>query len=228
MTSPPPSAEASRAVPTLRVGFVPGVTLTRWRRTWAERYPRLGLDVVEVEQADQRAALTDERVDMCFVRLPMETDRLHVVGLYEEVPVVVVPRDHPASLFETVTLADLAEEDVVEGFATDEALDLVAGGAGVVVVPHAVARAASRPDLVYRPVSDGTPTRIALAWLRENPHEMIQELVGIVRGRTANSTRGSRPEAGAPAATRPAAPTTPRRKPAASRGRRTPRPPRHR
>ena len=205
MSDPSPD-DGRHAVPTLRVGFVPGVTLTKWRRIWADRFPRLGLEVVEVAQADQHTGLTDETVDLCFVRLPLEDPLLHLIPLWTEQPVVVAPRDHPVAVFDAVTLADLAEEDVVEGFVGDEALDLVAGGAGVLYLPQAVARAASRKDLVHRPVTDADPTQIGLAWLRENPHEMIEEFVGIVRGRTANSSRSTRPAE--PEA--PAKPTKPR------------------
>jgi len=181
---------------------VPGVTLTKWRRVWAERFPRLSLEVVEVAEVEQREAIEAERVDMCFVRLPLAGERLHVIPLYEEVPVVVAPKDHPVSVFDEVSREDLSEEDTLEGFEPGEAMDLVAGGAGVVFVPQSVARSLSRRDLVYRPVSDAPPTRVALAWLRDNPHEMIEEFIGIVRGRTVNSSRTRRPEGAAP----PAAP----------------------
>ncbi|MCW2810434.1 MAG: putative transcriptional regulator, LysR family, partial [Friedmanniella sp.] len=194
MTSTPAAAEpADRAVPVLTVGFVPGVTLAKWRRIWADRFPRLGLDVIELPVSDQLAALTQERVDMCFVRLPAADPRLHVIPLYEEVPVVVVPKDHPVSLFDEVTLADLSEEDLLEDLEGVDSFDLVAGGAGVLLVPQSVARSHSRRDLVHRPVSDAPTTRVALAWLQENPHEMIEEFIGIVRGRTPNSSRSPRP-----------------------------------
>lgn len=199
MTNPPPAvADERRAVPVLRVGHVPGVTLTKWRRVWAERFPRLGLEILDVDEADQWTALDQEQVDMCFVRLPLSDARLHVIPLYEEVAVVVVRRDHPASLYDEVSLADLEDENVLDGFTAAEAIDLVAGGAGVVVVPHSIARSFSRRDLVYRPVSGAPPTQIALAWLRENPHEMIEEFIGIVRGRTLNSSRTARPAAAPP------------------------------
>ena len=220
MTDPSrPADDGLRAVPSLRVGFVRGVTLTKWRRIWAERFPRLVLDVVEVPEAGQQAALLGETVDLCFVRLPLENARLHLIPLYSEAPVVVAPKDHPVALFDEVSLADLSEEDVLEGFEGAEALDLVAGGAGVVYLPQSVARTFSRRDLVYRPVTDGTPTRIAVAWLRENPHEMIEEFIGIVRGRTANSSRSARPT---PETAPPKKSTKPARspaKPAAGRGR---------
>ena len=205
MSPPPPAADERRAVPTLRVGYVPGVTLTKWRRIFTERFPRLSLEVVEVSEADQLTAVESERVEMCFVRHPADAegpagDVLHAIPLYEEVPVVVAPKDHPVSLFDAVTLADLSEEDLLEGFPPDEAVDLVAGGAGLLIVPQSVARTYSRRDVVHRPVTDAVPTRISLAWLRENPHEMIEEFIGIVRGRTLNSSRSPRPAADPPAA----------------------------
>jgi len=174
------------------VGFVPGVTVTKWTRTWAERHPRTRLELVDVTEDEQLAVLDDGRVDMCFVRLPVADARLHVIPLYEEVPVVVVPKDHPVSLFEEVSLADLSEETVLDDVDPEQAVDLVAGGAGVLLVPQSIARSHSRRDLVYRPVSDGTPTQVALAWLVGNPHELIEEFIGIVRGRTPNSSRSAR------------------------------------
>jgi DNA-binding transcriptional LysR family regulator len=179
----------------LTVGFAQGVTVTKWTRTWAERFPRVSLHVIGLDERDQRAALDELRVDMCFVRLPVPEEGLHLIPLYEEVPVVIVPKDHPVSLFEKVALADLSEENVLDATETGDAIDLIAGGAGVLFAPQSVARSHSRRDLVHRPVSDGTPTRVSLAWLVDNPNELIEEFIGIVRGRTANSSRSRTPMA---------------------------------
>ena len=89
-------------------------------------------------------------------------------------------------------------------------------GAGVMIVPLSVARTHSRRDLIHRPVTDAEPTTIALAWLMDNPNELIEEFIGIVRGRTANSSRtaprgSSEPDAKpAPAKKRPPQTQTPR------------------
>jgi len=182
------SDERTPAASGLRVGFVPGVTLTKWRRIWAERFPRTPLEVLDVAESDQRSALDAGLVDLCFVRLPLPTDELHAIRLYDEVPVVVVPKDHPLAGHEDVALAGLASEPAIDPSLAD-AFDRVAWGAGVLRVPHAVARSHSRRDLTYRPIRDAEPTTIALAWLVDNPNPLIDEFVGIVRGRTANSSR---------------------------------------
>lgn len=181
--------------PGLRVGYVPGVILTKWRRVWAERFPGVPLETVEVAEPDQRRVL-DADVDLVFARLPLDEDGLHVIRLWEERPVVWVAKDHPISLYDEITLADLADENVIE-HADEFGIDLVALGEAVLRVPMSVAREHSRRDLAYRPVTDAEPTTIALVWRRDNEHPLIQEFVGIVRGRTANSSRTAQERGGA-------------------------------
>jgi len=103
-----------------------------------------------------------------------------------------VPKEHPVALFEAVTLAELAEEPRVADEAISELLASVAAGLGIVIVPQSLARLHSRRDLVYRTVTDQPPTQVGLAWLTENSNEQIEEFIGIVRGRTVNSSRAGR------------------------------------
>ena len=182
MTTPPD------ADPRLRVGFVPGVTLTKWTTIWRERYRSVPLEVVEVAQDDQRRALDDGEVDLCFVRLPIDTDGLHLIPLYEEAPVVWVSKEHPIAAYDEVGLADLGDENVLT-LADPSSINQVALEVAVLLVPMSIARSHSRRDLTYRPVSDGTPTTIGLAWPAEHPHPLTDEFIGVVRGRTANSSR---------------------------------------
>ncbi len=172
----------------LRVGFVPGVTLTKWRRIWAERLPRVPLEVVEVTVAEQRRVVDAAAVDLCFALLPIETDGVHVIRLYDETPVAWVAKDHPIALFESVTTADLADETVLTDV-TPAALDAVTMADAVLAVPLSVARAHSRRDMVHRPVTDAPATTVALVWRTDADNPWIDEFIGIVRGRTANSSR---------------------------------------
>jgi DNA-binding transcriptional LysR family regulator len=181
---------------TFRVAFVPGVTPTKWVRIWKERM-REPLETVPVAVDAQRDAVRDGEADVCFARLPIDRDGLHAIPLWEEPAVVVAPRDHLVEAFDEVTLADLAEEDVrpvASGLEAD-AIELVAHGGGLVIVPQPVARLHSRRDVVVRPVSDAEPTRIALVWpddLPEDGQRRVDDFIGIVRGRSANSSRGGR------------------------------------
>ena len=190
MSTPPVSQR-----PSLRVGKVPGVTVTKWRGIWAERLPRVRLDWLDVDEQDQRHVLTDGQVDLCFVRLPIDDDGLHLIRLYDELPVAWVSKDHLVAAADEVSLADLADETVLS-VVTPHSIDLVAIGEAVLHVPQSIARSQSRRDFVYRPITDAPHTTVGLAWLVDNPNELIEEFIGIVRGRTANSSRTAQARAG--------------------------------
>lgn len=178
------------------VAYVPGVTLSKWTRIWAERVPGVPLQLLSTTEPEQTAVLHEGRAQMCFVRLPVDRDGLNVIPLYTEVAVVVAPKEHPVALFDEVTLDDLAAEPripEVAGQTVADALALVAAGLGIIIVPQSIARLHSRRDLIYRTVSDHPPTQIGLAWLAEHTSEHIEEFIGIVRGRTVNSSRANPP-----------------------------------
>ena len=189
-----------------RVGFVTGATPDKWAGTWRKRRPRAPLELVPVEQESQETGLRDASLDMCLVRLPVDREGLHCIPLYDELPVAVVGKDHVATVVEEVTLADLDDEQLVlphpSGWTPSaeqldwppmtvrDAIEVVASGTGVVIVPMSVARLLHRKDTAYRQVADLPPTKVGLAWLVDNDDPRIQEFIGIVRGRTERSSRG--------------------------------------
>jgi DNA-binding transcriptional LysR family regulator len=188
-----------------RVGFVTGATPDKWARAWRERR-REPLELVPVTEAEQESELRAGRLDMCLVRLPVDREGLHCITLYDEVPVVVVHHEHFVSAADEVTLADLTGEQLVlphssgwrpEAAQLDwpamtprEAIEVVASGTGIAIVPMSVARLLHRKDVATRPVADLPPTQVALVWPVDRDDERCQAFVGIVRGRTARSSRG--------------------------------------
>lgn len=197
-----------------RVEFVPGVTPDKWLRVWAQRLPDSPLEAVPVEDADALGRLRDGSSSMVLLRLPVEREGLHVIPLYEEVPVVVVAKEHVVSAVDEVAVEDLADDVLMQdpgsvpewrAVATPEALEratamppmttkqavsVVATGSGIVVVPMSVARLHHRKDVVHRPVTGVAPSRVGLAWRVDDEDPRIEEFIGIVRGRTERSTRG--------------------------------------
>ena len=159
-----------------------------------------------VEQQHQEDGLRSGELDMALVRLPVDRDGLHCIPLYDEVPVAVVGVEHVATVVEEVSLADLADEQLVlphsSGWTPDaeqldwpamtvaEAVEVVASGTGVAIVPMSIARLHQRKDTAYRPVTDLPPTTIGLAWLVDNEDPRVQSFIGVVRGRTERSSRG--------------------------------------
>lgn len=178
--------------PLLRVGFVPGVEPDRFVRRWKAGRREAWLELVPVPVSRQRAALDEGEVDMCFVRLPLLTDELHVVPLWEERAAVVVVDEHVLSVLDEIHEEDLVEETELPQQDPDDAASRVAiaaAGVGYARMPLSLARLHHRKDAVHRPLVDGGPTRIALAWPREADDDTRQEFVGVVRGRTARSSR---------------------------------------
>ncbi|MGH3354132.1 MAG: LysR substrate-binding domain-containing protein [Nocardioides sp.] len=190
---------------TFTVGFVTGATPDKWARIWRER-SRERLELVPVTEEDQERLLRDGEVDMCLVRLPVDRDQLHCIPLYEEQPVVVMGHEHLLSLLDEVSFEDLAEEQLVlperggwtpaveqmawPPISEKDAIETVAAGTGVVVVPMSIARLHHRKDVVFRPLTDAEPTEVGLAWLLDKEDERVQTFIGIVRGRSRNSSRG--------------------------------------
>jgi len=184
------------------LAFVPGVTPGKWAGVWNERMPKVPLEVRPASVSDAVAALHDASADVALVRLPVDQTDLSVIPLYTERAVVVVPKDHVLEAFETVTSADLVDENRLDGQDAGT-VELVAANLGIAVMPQSVARALSRRDVVARIITDAPETRVALAWLDGNPDPLIQEFIGIVRGRTANSSRGEPTEPSQPEARKP-------------------------
>ncbi|MBT8160835.1 MULTISPECIES: LysR family transcriptional regulator substrate-binding protein [Arthrobacter] len=178
--------------PRLRFAYVAGVTPGKWIRRWEERMPHVPLQSFMCDDAAQLEVLRDGSADLSFVRLPVDRDGLHVIPLYEEQPGVVAPKGHEISVFEEVALEDLAEEyflDVAEMGGPEMALQVVASGAGLVILPMPVARHFNVKDTVARRLTGAVGTEIGLAWPSDSTSEVIEEFIGIVRGRTAQSSR---------------------------------------
>src|SRR5690554_2122730 len=125
----------STATP-FRVAIVPGVTPGKWTKAWSER-SSIPIEVTPIEVDDQRHVLLAGDADVAFVRLPIDRDGLSVIRLYEEAPMVVVPRDHPVSLYDSVTLAEL-EGEIVRTEPLEDAIDLVVAGAGIMLLPQSI------------------------------------------------------------------------------------------
>ncbi|RZT16589.1 LysR substrate binding domain-containing protein [Kribbella sp. VKM Ac-2569] len=205
-----------------RLGYVPGVTPAKWVRIWTERLPRVPLELIQVSAVEAPDLVRRGDADSVLLRLPIDRTGLHAIPLYVEQTVVVVPKDHLITAAEEVTVDDLADElmlhpqdDVLDwdrppGRLIDErpartgdAIELVAMGTGLLVVPQSLARLHHRKDLTYRPLTGVPESQVALSWPEAETSELVEHFIGIVRGRTNNSTRG------------PATPKQPKKKPAA-------------
>lgn len=180
----------------LSIAFVKGTAPGKWFERFNERtnYP----DLVTLESDDAFAALIDGRATAALIRLPDPrlTDDFHRVVLYEEAPGITVPKDSELTLLDRIAREDISGEiinyepgETVDIQAVRDAVQVVAANVGVVIAPRPLLRSISSKLTEHREFIGGTPTEIALVWRREDDCEMIQDFVGITKGRTMNSSR---------------------------------------
>ncbi|MBB1045913.1 LysR substrate-binding domain-containing protein, partial [Dietzia sp. DQ11-44] len=151
----------------LAIGYVPGVQPDKWLTRWRERNPDVPISARR--SGDPRSALArvagDVGFDVIFLREPDAAPRssppgLLRVPLYTETMAVLAEKDHELAAFDMVAMADLKGEpwlDPVDAITAspDEvsaAVDLVAAGVGLLVLPLPYARSLSRRDVVVRPI----------------------------------------------------------------------------
>lgn len=199
----------SQVTPSFRLAYVPGVTPTKWVRIWNERRTDVPLTLVAVSPGEAFELLRGGGADAGFVRLPVDGTDLSAIPLYTETTVVVIPKDHVIAAVDEVSPEDLADEIVLHPLddtlpwrtlpgqpanerpaTTTDAVELVAAGIGVLVVPQSLARLHHRKDLTYRPLSEAPESRVALSWPEDATTDLVEDFIGIVRGRTVNSSRG--------------------------------------
>lgn len=141
--------------------------------------------------------------ELPVVILPVD----HVLTVLDEVPVEELAEEfllQPASdipAYEEVSRAwrESAGRILPEGLTDKENIELVAAGVGLYIVPMSIARFYHRKDLTYRPVAGLDLYPVHLVWPRapkgeprsEELEALLQDFIGIVRGRTATSERGS-------------------------------------
>ncbi|MCM6762298.1 LysR substrate-binding domain-containing protein [Rathayibacter sp. ZW T2_19] len=204
------------AGPVFSVALAPGVTPTKWTRIWGDRRADLPLRVLALAEDETPRALLDGRAQVAFVRGGIDASLLSAIHLYDEQPVVMLGREHAFADAESVDVADLADEhllqepsavpewaavavEIADGSrralprmaGLDDAVEQVAAGVGVLIVPQAIARVHSRKDVRAVPVTGVAPTSVRLAWVTEEKTDDVEDFIGVVRGRSATTTRGT-------------------------------------
>ncbi|MBW8797371.1 MAG: LysR family transcriptional regulator [Streptomyces sp.] len=173
---------AARGGRRLVVGFRAGIPVIPAARAFEAQHPDVVVDVQRIESDDQAPMLLDGRIDVGYVRLPVDEAGLRVTPLYTEPRVAVLPAGHRLAGQEEVTEADLAGEPLVwhadpstqptrrphpnAGYqvrGVDETLEHVAAGRGISFLARSVTVFYSHPDVIYVPIPDLAPEQVCLA-----------------------------------------------------------------
>jgi hypothetical protein len=70
-----------------------------------------------------------------------------------------------------------------------QAVESVASDAGILLLPMSLARLHHRRDVVHVPVTGLPPSSVGLAWPADADDDRVETFIGVVRGRSAGSSR---------------------------------------
>lgn len=238
--APPAPAETP-----MRLGFARGIAPSKWERRWQEAVGRpLELRPVEVAFGRRPRPTVDVMLERTAPGAHPEgvsgaSPARHALRLYTEAIALVVPIDHELAKADGVDTAELElvrlldhpdhapewpaaapwDDPAWRPADAYAALDLVATGAGAILLPRPLARHLARKREHAVIALTGTPlagTTVWASWERDRDAPDVQQLIGILRGRTARSSRPGADAPGGEAEPRPARARKP--KPAAKQG----------
>lgn len=183
---------------TVRVGFIGAAAAScalAMAEVFRERNPDCDVEIRENQFADGAAnLLRAEEIDLLLATLPIdEPDLTTSPVIFREVRLLAVSARHPFARRDSVSLADVTRDKVLQtpaavpdswdralvpaeradgtptergpAFATiQEMLTLIGAGIGVYVLPEQATSYYSRPDVVYVPIHDAPPFEWVLAW----------------------------------------------------------------
>jgi DNA-binding transcriptional LysR family regulator len=217
------TARAAAPPPAITIGYVADLVITPAVRELGRRFPHAQVRTRHLSWKDAHA-LPERRVDALVTRLPLPfpADRHRVTALYDEPRVVVVPVSHRLAGKESMTLDDLADEELVacrstptiwsvprprasdgrpapsalsadDGF--EDKLELVAGGHSIAVLPAGDRRATLREDLAVIPITGMEPCRAVVVTRAGDPNPLVaafRDLAGRTLGRARAGRRSLR------------------------------------
>ena len=194
----------ARGPATFVVGFMPGLIVTAPIRALVSRHPELTVEVIRTTWTDQTDVIHDGRADVSFVRLPIDQQGLTIQQLHTEARVAALPADHRLAGKGTISIADLADEHLLQDpnavpewrdvatelrtrtrrpapffHSVEEKLEHVAAGHGVCVLPLSVAMFYSRVDITHVAITDIAPNQICLSWDSTRRSRVIHEFAAI-------------------------------------------------
>jgi DNA-binding transcriptional LysR family regulator len=105
-----------------------------------ERHPKVDMVVVDATTTSLLPQLRSATLDLAVVNLPLTDPEVASEALFDEARIVVAPNGHPLAERKSVTMAELAEHDLLlepQGTAFRDELDQQASRNGVVLRPLA-------------------------------------------------------------------------------------------
>ncbi|WP_329342058.1 LysR family transcriptional regulator [Streptomyces sp. NBC_00663] len=187
----------------LRIGYAwaaLGRHTLPFQRRWGRERAETELHLVRVNSTT--AGLAEGACDLAVVRRALDDRRFEsaIVGL--ERRLCAMAADDPLARRRSVRMADLAGRTFLvdrrtgttipdlwppetrpateETHDVDDWLNVISTGRCVGMTAESTANQYPRPGVVYRPVRDGEPIAVRLAWWRDDPHPATQAVMELL------------------------------------------------
>lgn len=197
----------------LVIGFVSSATynvLPQILHQLRQRFPQVNLALHELTTDQQLQWMQQRRLDVGFVRPPIEVAALESLTILREPLVVAVADTHPLARETNVSLRSLSTESFIlfprslapglydqiislcqqadfsprvaqEAIQMQTIVSLVAAEMGIAIVPLSLQNL-QRTGVVYKPLKEPTPeATIAIAWRRQEVSATIQRFLEIAQ-----------------------------------------------
>lgn len=197
----------------LVVGFVSSTAynvLPTILRTFRTRVPDVSLELHELSTEQQLQWLREGRIDVGFLRPPIDEDTFSVATIYQEPLVVALPEAHPLANGASVSLRSLSSELFIffprsiapglydqiislcqqadfsptvaqEAMQMQTIVSLVAAEMGIAIVPESLQHL-QRTGVVYKAIQEPTSkVAIAMIWRCNDTSPTVQRFLEVVR-----------------------------------------------
>ena len=197
----------------LVVGFVSSAAynvLPTILRTFRTRFPGVSLELHELTTNEQSQWLREGRIDVGFLRPPVEEDLFNFEIIFEEALVVALPEAHELANQSSVSLRSLSNDPFIlfprtlapglydqiislcqqadfspivaqEAIQMQTIVSLVAAEMGVAIVPQSLQHL-QRTGVVYKPIQQSTTlVAIAMIWRQNDTSPTVQRFLEVAR-----------------------------------------------
>lgn len=197
----------------LVIGFVSSAAynvLPLILRAFRNQVPEVRLELHEMATNEQLQWLREGKIDIGFLRPPVEDKTLHLQTIVREPMVVALPETHPLAAESQIALATLANESFIlfprllspraydqiislcqqagfspkvvqEAMQMQTIVSLVAGNIGIAIVPISLQNM-QRTGVIYKPLAEPAPcAEVAVAWRSNDTSASVQQFLTIVQ-----------------------------------------------
>jgi DNA-binding transcriptional LysR family regulator len=182
---------------------------TQSRARLIARFPHVRVEPRRFEWGGEVAALHEGECDVAFAWLPADLTGLHSEIVAVEPRLAGLAAGHALAGRDSLGVDELNDEPILwtrkaprywvdwwavnprpngaeprwgpENDNVEEMLEQVADGSGYCIVPASMTEFYARPDLVWIPIGDIDPLRIALAWRERDANPLIAAFAEIVQ-----------------------------------------------